>query len=131
MESEIDVKSAVELYIMARNEKARIEREAAEQVQPFTEAMEDAKAAIVQYMVANEQKSIRVDAGLVSLITEKSVYVVDQSAFSDWVKETGNLACMQMRVAKNNVLEYADEHGKLPDGLEISSKYTARVTASR
>ena len=131
MESEIDVKSAVELYIMARNEKARIEREAAEQVQPFTEAMEDAKAAIVQYMVANEQKSIRVDAGLVSLITETSVYIADQSAFADWVKETGNLACMQMRVAKNNVLEYADEHGKLPDGLEISSKYTARVTASR
>lgn len=131
MASEIDVKSAVELYIMARNEKARIEREAAEQIQPFTEAMEDAKAAIVQYMVANEQKSIRVDAGLVSLITETSVYIVDQSAFSDWVKETGNLSCMQMRVAKANVLEYADEHGKLPDGLESSSKYTARVTASR
>ena len=131
MASEVDIKSAVELYIMARNEKARLEREHEAAVQQFVDAMEDAKAAMIQYMVANEQKAVRVDAGLVSLVTEKSVYIVDQSAFSDWIKETGNLACMQMRVAKNNVLEYADEHGKLPDGLETSSKYTARVTASR
>lgn len=131
MESNIDIKSAVELYVMAREEKARLDREHETATRQFVDAMEDAKAAMIQYMVNNEQKAVRVDAGLVSLVTDKSVYILDQSKFADWVKSTGNLACMQMRVAKNNVLEYAEEHGSLPDGLEVSSKYAVRVTASR
>ena len=131
MASEIDIKSAIELYIMARDEKAKLDRVHEATVQEFVDAMEDAKAAIIQHMLANDQKAVRVDAGLASLGVDQSIYILDQAVFADWVRTTGNVECMQMRVAKGNVLEYAEEHGKLPDGLEQSSKYTVRVTASR
>lgn len=129
---QIDIAAATELYVTAKRGADELALRHKEELAIYENAMEEAKAAIQTYLLQNKSKSIKTDAGTVTLMIENKVYIHDQVTFINWVKENKQVELLQMRLAKNHVLEYAEENdNKLPDGVSKSSSYAVRVTPSR
>lgn len=131
MSEQVDMAKAIELYVAARALKAEMEAKHKLEIAKVEEAMEDAQAVMVSYLRNNDQTAVRAAAGLATLVTNTTVYVEDKESFVDWVKSTGNVELMEVRVAKTNSLQYLEENGSLPPGISQARKYAVRVTAKR
>ena len=127
----INIGDAIELYVTARDKKAEMEARHTAELEPVLEALEEAKALVIGYMVTNKQDGIRTEHGMASLGITDKVYVQDRAAFVSWVKETGNVELLETRVVKSNALAYLEEHGAMPPGIDHSKSYALRVTARK
>ena len=81
----INIGAAIELYVTARDKKAEMEARHTAELEPVLEALEEAKALVIGYMVTNKQDGIRTEHGMASLGITDKVYVQDRTAlYRDW-----------------------------------------------
>lgn len=107
-------------YRTIRDRKEAREAEHKAEIAPYTTQMRAIETELIRRMNEREQNSTATDAGTAYKQVASSVKVVNSGTFLDWLKETGNWNCADIRGAKKEVESYLEEHQSLPPGLDIS-----------
>jgi hypothetical protein len=96
-----------------------------------TTGMEELKGQMREILEAMGVASARTDAGTATLSTVDSVKAVDPDAFFAYVWKTGEIELLERRPAKTAVRAFAEEHGKLPPGVSLTTSSSISVTSPR
>jgi hypothetical protein len=81
-------------------------------------------------MIEREAESFKGQSGSAFVTTQASVSVKDSSAFFDWLQETGNWACADIRAGKKEIKNFAENTGgDLPPGVNMSQKRVVQFRA--
>lgn len=126
----MDLEELVGNYIALRDKRAALKKKYTEKDDVLKAAMESAEAMALKQLDAVGAKSIRTDAGTVFKEEKRSVTTADASVFFDYVREHNAWDMIEKRPARATVLEWVDEHGSLPPGLNLYSELTIKIRRS-
>jgi hypothetical protein len=101
-----------------------------EEMAPFHEKLEKMEAWLLREMSDNNVDSFKSDAGTAYKSTDVRAKVTDREALFDFIRETNAFDMLTAAVSKVEVQAYAEEHKKLPPGVEISGNIRVNVRRS-
>ena len=126
----MDLEELIGNYIVIRDKRAALKKKYTEKDNVLKAALADIEAIALKHMDAISAKSINTTAGTVSRHTTRSVTTADAETFFDYVWSNNAWDLLEKRPSKSTVLEWADEHGTLPPGLNLFSELTIKIRRS-
>lgn len=126
----MDLEELIGQYIALRDKRAALKKVFTEKDDALKAAMSAAEAVALEKMNSVGADSIRTSAGTVFKETKRSVTTADVETFFNYVRETESWDMIEKRPARATVLEWADEHGTLPPGLNLFSELTIKIRRS-
>lgn len=126
----MDLEDLISKYISLRDKRAQLKKAYQAKDDVLKAAMDAAEAAALKRMEDLGAKSIRTDAGTVYKEEKRSVTTADAETFFNYVREHNAWDMIEKRPAKATVLEWVDEHGSLPPGLNLYSELTIKIRRS-
>jgi hypothetical protein len=126
----VDLEELIGNYIALRDKRAALKKKFTEKDDTLKAAMSAAEAVALERMEEIGAASIRTGAGTVFKETKRSVTTADVETFFNYVRETESWDMIEKRPARATVLEWADEHGTLPPGLNLFSELTIKIRRS-
>lgn len=79
------------------------------------------EAYLLQDMNNHGETSFSTESGTAYVKTNEYLKVADKETFLAWVREQGDLAFLTVSASKTNCLEYRDNTGNLPPGLNYTA----------
>ena len=126
----MDAEEIIRNRIALRDKQAALKKKYTERENELKAAMSALDAMLLEQMQAIGAESIRTTAGTVYKETKRSVTTADVETFFNYVRETESWDMIEKRPARATVLEWADEHGTLPPGLNLFSELTIKIRRS-
>ena len=124
-----DINAVVEHYVKLRDHKALLDAEHKARVAEIDAQMKNAEAFLLGHL--NETGLDRMDtsAGTVYVTVKTMPSIKDRSALTDYIKATGQIELLQMRVSSTAVKEFLEHNNnQMPPGVDIT---TAREVSVR
>lgn len=124
-----DINAVVEHYITLRDHKAKLDAEHKARVGEIDAQMKNAESFLLNHLNESGLDRIGVGAGTVFTQVKTMPSIKDKGAFSDFIKQTGQIELLQVRVSSTAVKEYMENNNQLlPPGVEVT---TAREVTIR
>lgn len=115
-------------YIELRDRKAQMKKEFSVKVEKIDEAMAKIENAILAtFDKMGGVQSIRTTHGTPYVNLRESVTVADRDNYFDFVRENEAWDMLESRANKTAVLQYKEEHGELPPGLNYRAERTINI----
>ena len=128
----MDLNAAVEHYLVLRDTKSRMDAEPKARVAEIDAQMKNAEAYFLHYLNETGQSGGKFPAGTLVVKTKTQTALKDRSAFSEYVKSSGQLELMQMRVSSTAVAEYMEQNNnQLPPGVEVTQVRAVEIRRAR
>jgi hypothetical protein len=109
--------------------KDAVEARHREELQPVTALEEEINGRLTVWMKANGTQSIRTAEGTITLKRRDTAScVADPDGFMSFVIEQELFELLERRANTTACKEYAEEHGKLPPGVKISTREYLAIT---
>lgn len=124
-----DIPMAVlaEKYRLLRDRKDEIKKKHAEELAPFTKAMDELEALMQKQLESANASSIRTDSGTVIRAVRQSFTIEDPGAFRQWAEANGLTTMYENRVSKEAIEAYVAQGNQLPPGIKTSAVTTIQV----
>ena len=126
----MDEKELVQNYIELRDALAAGKKKFESWQGEKKAVMEKIEAALMKKLDAMGAESVRTEAGTFFKETQRSLTVGDGTIFFEWCMKNDFGEMLEKRPSKAAVLEWADEHGSLPPGLNLRQELTVRIRRS-
>jgi hypothetical protein len=97
------------------------------QVEPYTEAMDQLGAAILDALNRAGVESIRTKSGTAFKTTRSSYTVKDPALFREWIEANQRFDLLETRVSKEAVEAMVQAGQSLPEGIGISSEVLVNI----
>lgn len=128
--SKID--QVVKTTIAIRDKRAELKRKYEELLEaedaPLREKEDKLRDYLHNTLLDTGGDSISTASGTVYFSTNQKVTVQDWEALYDLIRTSGDLALLERRAAKGNVIQYMKDHGgEAPPGVQISTERTLNV----
>lgn len=109
----------VKLYRMMREMKQDAERELKASLAGINKGMGMIEAFCLEQMEKDGTDSYKTPEGTAYRKTLRRVKLVDYGEFLSWAEKNDQLGMIQRRLVNNEVLQYFDNYGELPDGTKL------------
>lgn len=110
-------------YIELRDRKAQMKKEFSAKVEKIDAAMNKIENAILAtFDKMGGVQSIRTTHGTPYVQLRESVTVADRDSYFDFVRENEAWDMLESRANKTAVMQYKEEHGELPPGLNYRAE---------
>ena len=117
-----DINAVVEHYITLRDHKTKLDAEHKARVGEIDAQMKNAEGFLLNHLNESGLDRIGVGAGTVFVQVKTMPSIKDKGAFSDFIKQTGQIELLQMRVSSTAVKEYMENNNQLlPPGVEVTT----------
>lgn len=116
---ELNYETAMAGILRAKEKMAEIDDEAKRKKKPLADTVAKLEAWIQTKAQDEGLDTIPTSAGTGYWSTHYKCTVGDQTAFMDYVRETGDLSLVDKRANKTAVKEYVNEHGQPPPGVNF------------
>lgn len=123
----MDYEQLVEKYVKLRDKKAEMKAAYEKEVAGIETLLERVEGKILEYLNESGIESIRTKAGTAFKATKSSATVADWDSFFAFVMETENYQMLEHRASKTAVVEYKEENGDLPPGLNWSEMVSVQI----
>lgn len=117
----------VEQFIQVRDHLKDMEKLYNEATKPFREVKDLLEGKMRAFLVETGQENAATKFGTVHLSTRYTASLADSDAFMEFVKSHDLFDLMDRRANSTAVREYAEEHGTLPPGVNLSANETVGV----
>lgn len=115
-------------YIQIRDKKAQIKKECDAKTSKLDEAMRKIEGVILKtFDEMGGVQSIRTTHGTPYVQLRESVTVADRDSYLDFVRSEGAWELLESRANKTAALQYKDEHGELPPGLNYRAERVINI----
>lgn len=114
-------------YRKLRDLRDALKARHAEELKPYTTAMEGLGAVLLNHFNQTGQESANTMGGTIYKSTRRSAKVVDAGALRDWAEREGRTDIFQSRVNTEVLDSIVEAGGELPPGIEISSTVTINI----
>lgn len=115
-------------YIQLRDKKAQIKKECGAKTAKLDEAMRKIEGVILKtFDEMGGVQSIRTTHGTPYVQLRESVTVADRDSYFDFVRTEGAWEMLESRANKTTVLQYKEEHGELPPGLNYRAERVINI----
>jgi hypothetical protein len=119
----VNLDEVVGKYIQLRDKKAQIKKEYDTKIAKYDEAMEKIEGVILKvFDELGGVQSLRTTHGTPYVQLRESVTVADRDSYFDFVRKEGAWEMLESRANKTAVLQYKQEHGELPPGLNYRAE---------
>jgi len=126
----MDEKELVENYIELRDMVEMKEKKFKTWAAEKKTLMRQIEGTLMAKLDQMGAQSVRTAAGTFSRVTKRNLSTADGTIFFNWCVDKGLPEMLEKRASKLAVLEWADEHGVLPPGLNLSSELTVQIRRS-
>lgn len=113
-----------------REKRSQLKKEYEEQDRKLREQWDRGEAWLMKHMQDTGHKSFKVDGATVYTSTKSRYKVPDKDAFKQYLKQTGNLDLVQLRVSETNMREVVEESGELPPGVTSEEIISVNIRKS-
>ena len=121
-----------DVYIKMRDAKAAVTADMETKIKEIEVQMEQVENAMNDMCREVGADSIKTAHGTIIRSIKERVWPANKDVFVDFVKETGEVELLEMRVHQGNMKEYMLNHeGVLPPGLNVDRKYAVTVRRSK
>lgn len=129
--SDLNDGQLIAAYRRARERRDNAKTEFSKSQEPLLKLMGHLEAEALRRMQERGTDSFKSkEFGTCYTSTDVSVTTSDKSAFFDWLQETGQWELADVRPAKKEVQNFAENTGgDLPPGVDMSMKLSARFRA--
>ena len=124
-----DINAVVEHYVKLRDHKALLDAAHKANVAEIDAQMKNAEAFLLGHLNETGLDRMGTSAGTVYVTVKTMPSIKDRSALTDYIKATGQIELLQMRVSSTAVKEFLEHNNnQLPPGVDIA---TAREVSVR
>ena len=124
-----DINAVVEHYVKLRDHKALLDAEHKARVAEIDAQMKNAESFLLGHLNETGLDRMGTSAGTVYVTVKTMPSIKDRSALTDYIKATGQIELLQMRVSSTAVKEFLEHNNnQLPPGVDIT---TAREVSVR
>lgn len=124
-----DINAVVEHYVKLRDHKALLDAQHKANVAEIDAQMKNAEAFLLGHLNETGLDRMGTSAGTVYVTVKTMPSIKDRSALTDYIKATGQIELLQMRVSSTAVKEFLEHNNnQLPPGVDIT---TAREVSVR
>ena len=124
-----DINAVVEHYVKLRDHKALLDAEHKARVAEIDAQMKNAEAFLLGHLNETGLDRMGTSTGTVYVTVKTMPSIKDRSALTDYIKATGQIELLQMRVSSTAVKEFLEHNNnQLPPGVDIT---TAREVSVR
>ena len=124
-----DINAVVEHYVKLRDHKALLDAQHKANVAEIDAQMKNAEAFLLGHLNETGLDRMGTSAGTVYVTVKTMPSIKDRSALTDYIKATGQIELLQMRVSSTAVKEFLEHNNNhLPPGVDIT---TAREVSVR
>ena len=124
-----DINAVVEHYVKLRDHKALLDAQHKANVAEIDAQMKNAEAFLLGHLNETGLDRMGTSAGTVYVTVKTMPSIKDRSALTDYIKATGQIELLQMRVSSTAVEEFLEHNNnQLPPGVDIT---TAREVSVR
>lgn len=123
----MDLKDLIARYVDLRDKKAQKKAEFDSQLARYDEAMGKIENVLLATMNQSGLESVRAEAGTAYKAKQVRVGVADWDAIRGFIAENDAWYMLDKRVSKTGVLQYKEEHGALPPGLNYAEEFVINV----
>jgi len=128
----MDMNAVVQHYLVLRDTKAKMDAEHKARVAELDAQIKNAESFFLNHLNETGQTGGKFPAGTLVVKTKTQTNLKDKSAFSEFVKATGQIELMQMRVSSTAVGEYMEQNNnQLPPGVEVTQVRAVEVRRAR
>jgi nanoRNase/pAp phosphatase (c-di-AMP/oligoRNAs hydrolase) len=127
----MNLEKLVATYVELRDEKAKIKKEAEEQMAKVKVVMDKIEAKVLHHFNETGQNSAATPSGTAYKSLQTSITVADWNSTLPWIQEHGMWQMLDARVNKTAIEEYrrANE-GAIPPGVNLREELTINVRRS-
>ena len=124
-----DINAVVEHYVKLRDHKSFLDAQHKANVAEIDAQMKNAEAFLLGHLNETGLDRMGTSAGTVYVTVKTMPSIKDRSALTDYIKATGQIELLQMRVSSTAVKEFLEHNNnQLPPGVDIT---TAREVSVR
>lgn len=124
---EIDeIDALVQEFVALRDKKSEVTAKAKDVVSGLERKMSDIESRILELM-GDGIESIRTRNGTAYKSLKRQTSVAGWDDFLPWIKETDNWHMLTRAANKAAVIEYLEEEGELPPGINLYSQVAINV----
>ena len=128
---DITADTLAEIFIQMRDAKAEIVAKSDAEVKAIELQMDQLSDAMNDMCKAVGADSIKTAHGTIIRSIKERIWPAQKDVFAEFVRDTGEVNLLEMRVHQGNMKEYMKENGDvLPPGLNIDRKYEVTVRRS-
>lgn|SRR5690554_3174927 len=119
MSEPITPQAVVDRMLAIRDRRAELKKEFEAQDKLLREQYTRGENWLLRHLQDTGHKSFKVDGATVFTKVQHRYSFGDWAAFSDWVKQTGQIELLQHRVSSTNMDTYLKEsEGEMPPGVK-------------
>jgi hypothetical protein len=126
-EAKAKLAQMVQKYIQLRDTKAALKKEFDGKVESIDKALSSCEAYFMTRMKELGLESLPTEFGVPYQSRRNSCSVNDKQAFKQWLHDTGNWECADIRASKAAVEAFVEEHKDLPPGLNWHAEIVVNV----
>lgn len=128
----MDMNAVVQHYLVLRDTKTKMDAEHKARVAEIDAQIKNAESFFLNHLNTIGQTGGKFPAGTLVVKTKTQTNLKDKAAFSEFVKATGQIELMQMRVSSTAVGEYMEQNNnQLPPGVEVTQVRAVEVRRAR
>ncbi len=132
MTTPVDMNAVVAHYLTLRDTKTKMDAEHKARVAEIDAQMKNAESYFLHYLNTTGQSGSKFDAASLVVKTKTQTNLKDKAAFSEFIKATGQIELMQMRVSSTAVSEYMEQNNnQLPPGVEVTQVRAVEIRRAR
>lgn len=120
----------VDRMLALREQRAKLKKEFEEQDRKLREMYERGENWLLKHLQDTGHKSFKVDGATVFTKVNNRYSFGDWTAFSEWVKQTGEVELLQHRVSSTNMETFTKENGELPPGIKKDPVVSVNIRKS-
>lgn len=120
----------VDKMLALREQRAKLKKEFEEQDRKLREMYERGENWLLKHLQDTGHKSFKVDGATVFTKVNNRYSFGDWAAFSEWVKQTGEVELLQHRVSSTNMETFTKENGELPPGIKKDPVVSVNIRKS-
>lgn len=115
--------------IELRDQMQQVQKKADDEIKALKEQYEKGEAYLLtQLNSMGEGASMKLSTGTVFTTQRLNANVADKGVFATFLKETGEVELLQMRVSTTVLKDYMAEHeGAVPPGLNVMTERTINI----
>lgn len=128
----VDLDAAIAHYLQLRDYKSKLEAEHKARVAEVNQQMTNAENYFLNYLNTSGQSGGKFPSGTLVVKTKTQTNLADREKFAEFVKTTGQIELMQMRVSSTAVSEYMEaNNNQLPPGVEVTQVRAVEIRRPR
>ena len=121
------VDEVVGKYIELRDKKAQMKKACDDKVAKIDAVLSKLEAGLLKFFEESGQESAKTQYGTAYTQLRESVTVASRDDYFDFVREEDRWDMLESRANKTAVLQYKEEHGELPPGLNYRAERIVNI----